>query len=161
MLGPEGVLASARPGTLLVDMSTIAPALARQLAEAAASRRVAFLDAPVSGGEVGAEAGSLVIMVGGEEEVLERARPVLAAVGSQVVHVGPHGAGQIVKACNQVVVALTYAAVSEALVLGSKSGIAPELSSTSSPAGSPRTGSWRSSARASSSTTSSRAVRWT
>jgi 2-hydroxy-3-oxopropionate reductase len=127
VLGLEGVLARARPGTLLVDMSTIAPALARRLAAASAERDVAFLDAPVSGGEAGAENGSLVIMVGGEEAVLQRALPVFEALGSQIVHVGPHGAGQIVKACNQVVVALTYAAVSEALVLGSKSGVAPEL----------------------------------
>jgi 2-hydroxy-3-oxopropionate reductase len=127
VLGLEGVLAHARPGALLVDMSTIAPTLARRLAAASAERKVAFLDAPVSGGEVGAENGTLVIMVGGEEAALERARPAFEALGSQIVHVGPHGAGQIVKACNQVVVALTYAAVSEALVLGSKSGVAPEL----------------------------------
>jgi 2-hydroxy-3-oxopropionate reductase len=88
---------------------------------------VSFLDAPVSGGEIGAQEGSLAIMAGGEADVLGRARPVLDALGTRIVHVGPHGAGQVVKACNQIVVALTYAALGEALVLGSKSGIDPAL----------------------------------
>jgi 2-hydroxy-3-oxopropionate reductase len=126
-LGAEGLLAGARPGTLLVDLSTVDPALARRIAERCAALDVSFLDAPVSGGEIGAQEGSLAIMAGGEADDVERARPVLAAIGSRIVHVGPHGAGQIVKACNQIVVALTYAALGEALVLGSKSGIDPAL----------------------------------
>lgn len=125
--GAGGVLDGARPGTLLVDMSSIAPATARQLADAAAERGCAMLDAPVSGGDAGARAGTLSIMVGGAEADVERARPLLESLGSTVVHVGPNGAGQVVKACNQVVVALTIEAVSEALVLGSKAGVAPAL----------------------------------
>lgn len=127
VLGPDGVLAGASPGALVVDMSTVDPGLARRLAGAGATRGVAVLDAPVSGGEDGALNGSLSIMVGGEEAAVERARPVLEALGTTIVHVGPHGAGQVVKACNQIVVGITYAAVSEALVLGSKSGIDPGL----------------------------------
>jgi 2-hydroxy-3-oxopropionate reductase len=126
-LGRQGLLAGARPGTLLVDLSTVDPGLAREIAARAAVRDVAFLDAPVSGGAEGARDGSLAIMAGGEAADVERARPVLAALGSRIVHVGPHGAGQLVKACNQVVVALSYAALGEALVLGSKSGIDPAL----------------------------------
>jgi 2-hydroxy-3-oxopropionate reductase len=126
-LGRQGLLSGARPGTLLVDLSTVDPALARTIATRCIPRDVSFLDAPVSGGELGAQEGSLAIMVGGEDAVVERARPVLAALGTRVVHVGPHGAGQIVKACNQIVVALTYAALGEALVLGSKSGVDPAL----------------------------------
>jgi 2-hydroxy-3-oxopropionate reductase len=126
-LGADGLLAGAAPGSLLADLSTVDPALARRLAGRCAERGVAFLDVPVSGGESGAVEGSLVLMAGGEAADLERARPLLEALGARIVHVGPHGAGQVVKACNQVVVALTYAAVSEALVLGSKSGIDPAL----------------------------------
>jgi 2-hydroxy-3-oxopropionate reductase len=87
---------------------------------------VAALDAPVSGGDVGAREGTLSIMVGGESGDLERARPLLEVLGKTIVHVGGHGAGQVVKACNQVVVALTIEAVSEALVLGEKAGVEPE-----------------------------------
>ena len=126
-LGPGGLLERAEPGSLLVEMSTIDPSLVRRLAGAAAERGIAVLDAPVSGGDVGAEAGTLSIMVGGEAADLERARPVLEALGTTIVHVGPHGAGQIVKACNQILVGITFAGVSEALVLGSKAGVAPEL----------------------------------
>lgn len=115
----------AAPGTLLVDMSTIAPAAARELAEQATARGCAMLDAPVSGGDVGAQAGTLSIMVGGEAADVERARPVLEALGTTIAHVGPSGAGQVVKACNQIVVALVFQAVSEALVLGSKAGVDP------------------------------------
>jgi 2-hydroxy-3-oxopropionate reductase len=126
-LGDEGLLAGARPGMILVDHSTVDPALARRVAERCAAQDVSFLDAPVSGGQIGAQEGSLAIMAGGEADVVERARPVLEAMGKRIVHVGPHGSGQVVKACNQIVVALTYAALGEALVLGSKSGIDPAL----------------------------------
>ena len=125
--GPGGVLEGARPGSLVVDMSTIDPSVSRGLAEAARERGVGILDAPVSGGDVGAQQGTLSIMVGGDAADFERAGPVFAALGKTVVHVGPHGAGQVVKACNQVVVGITYAAVSEALVLGSKAGVDPAL----------------------------------
>ena len=119
VLGEQGVLAGAREGTLLIDMSTIAPAVAKRLAEAAHERGVQMLDAPVSGGDKGAVAGTLSIMVGGEQQAFERALPIFQALGKTITHCGPSGAGQIVKACNQVVVALVIEAVSEALVLGS------------------------------------------
>jgi 2-hydroxy-3-oxopropionate reductase len=125
--GPGGVLEGARPGSLVVDMSTIDPSVSRSLAEVARERGVAMLDAPVSGGDVGARQGTLSIMVGGAAADFERARPVFEALGKTIVHVGPHGAGQVVKACNQIVVGITYAAVSEALVLGSKAGVDPAL----------------------------------
>ncbi len=126
-LGADGVLAKLRPGALLIDMSTIHPSVSRHLAEAGRARGVAVLDAPVSGGDVGAQQGTLSIMVGGAEADFARAQPILSTLGSTIVHVGPSGAGQVVKACNQIVVALAYAAISEALVLGSKAGIKPAL----------------------------------
>jgi 2-hydroxy-3-oxopropionate reductase len=126
VLGEDGVLAGASGGNLLVDMSTIHPTVSIALARAGAERGVGVLDAPVSGGDVGAREGALSIMVGGEEADLDRARPLLEVLGKTIVHVGDHGAGQVVKACNQVVVAITIAAVSEALVLGSKAGVEPD-----------------------------------
>jgi 2-hydroxy-3-oxopropionate reductase len=126
VLGEDGVLAGASGGNLLVDMSTIHPTVSIALARAGAERGVGVLDAPVSGGDVGARDGALSIMVGGEETDLDRARPLLEVLGKTIVHVGDHGAGQVVKACNQVVVAITIAAVSEALVLGSKAGVEPD-----------------------------------
>jgi 2-hydroxy-3-oxopropionate reductase len=123
--GRDGVLAHARDGTLVIDMSTIDPAVSRRLSGEAAERGVRMLDAPVSGGDVGAQQGTLSIMVGGDPDDVERARPLFEVLGKTIVHVGPAGAGQVVKACNQVLVAITYAAVSEALVLGSKAGVEP------------------------------------
>ncbi|HEV7216540.1 MAG TPA: 2-hydroxy-3-oxopropionate reductase [Chloroflexota bacterium] len=123
--GPDGVLAGARSGQVLIDMSTISPVVAQRLAKAAATKGVTMLDAPVSGGDKGAIAGTLSIMVGGDEATFARMQPVFAALGKTVVLVGASGAGQVVKACNQVVVALTIEAVSEALVLGSKAGVDP------------------------------------
>jgi 2-hydroxy-3-oxopropionate reductase len=117
------LLPAARPGTLVIDMSTVSPSLSRSLAAAAAERGVRMLDAPVSGGDVGAREGTLSIMVGGDAADLERARPVLEVLGGSIVHCGPAGAGQVVKACNQVLVAITIAGVSEALVLGGKLGV--------------------------------------
>ena len=124
--GEGGLLEAARKGSLIVDMSTSSPALARELFRTATERGVGMLDAPVSGGDVGATDGTLSIMVGGEEDDFERASPLFSAMGKTVVHLGGPGTGQIVKACNQVVVALVIEAVSEALVLGSKAGVAPE-----------------------------------
>jgi 2-hydroxy-3-oxopropionate reductase len=126
VLGEDGVLAGASEGDLLIDMSTIHPTVSVAVAEAAAERGVDALDAPVSGGDVGAQQGTLSIMVGGDADAVERARPLFEVLGKTIVHVGDAGAGQVVKACNQVVVAITIAAVSEALVLGSKAGVDPE-----------------------------------
>jgi len=120
--GANGVLAGARPGTLLIDMSTISPIVARKLAADAAARGVTMLDAPVSGGEVGAINAALSIMVGGPAEGVERAMPVFQAMGKNIVHIGEAGAGQVTKAANQVVVALTIAAVGEALTLAKNAG---------------------------------------
>jgi 2-hydroxy-3-oxopropionate reductase len=125
VFGENGLLDAFGDGHLLVDMSTIAPSTAIEVAEAAKAKGAAALDAPVSGGDKGAIAGTLSIMVGGEEADVARAMPLFEAMGKTIVHVGAAGAGQIVKACNQVVVALNYAAVSEALVLGSKMGVDP------------------------------------
>jgi 2-hydroxy-3-oxopropionate reductase len=124
--GEEGLLDGAGEGSLLIDMSTSSPVLARELARTARERGVGMLDAPVSGGDVGAIEGTLSIMVGGEKEDFERARSLFEAMGKTITHVGPVGAGQVTKAANQVVVALTIEAVSEALVLGSAGGVSPE-----------------------------------
>jgi 2-hydroxy-3-oxopropionate reductase len=123
----DGVLASGRPGLLLIDMSTIAPIVAREIAAALEQHGMRMLDAPVSGGDVGAINATLSIMVGGAAEDLERARPVFEALGTTITHCGPIGSGQVVKACNQLVVALMLAATSEALVLGAKAGVQPEV----------------------------------
>jgi 2-hydroxy-3-oxopropionate reductase len=117
--GETGLLEGAAEGSLIVDISTSSPALARELARTARERGVGMLDAPVSGGDVGATEGTLSIMVGGEEQDFERAKPLFEALGKTVTHLGPVGAGQVTKAANQVVVALTIEAISEALVLGS------------------------------------------
>jgi 2-hydroxy-3-oxopropionate reductase len=124
--GEEGVLEGIKEGALLVDMSTISPVVTEELAAKVKECGASMLDAPVSGGDVGAIEGTLSIMVGGSEEDFERAKPLLDVMGKTVTHVGPSGAGQLVKAANQVVVALTIEAVSEALVLGSKGGVNPE-----------------------------------
>ena len=117
VLGEQGVLEAAREGLLLIDMSTIRPDTARKVAEAAAARGVRFLDAPVSGGQVGAEEATLSIMVGGSAEDFEAARPVLESLGRTIMHVGPVGSGQTVKAANQLIVAGVIELVSEAIVL--------------------------------------------
>ncbi len=125
LLGPDGVIAGARPGTLVVDMSTVSPTATRRIAAALAARGVAMLDAPVSGGEAGAIAGTLSIMVGGPAEAFQRALPLLQVLGTNVVHVGGSGAGQVAKLCNQVVVAETVNAVAEALALARAAGVDP------------------------------------
>ncbi len=124
--GEGGVLEGIEEGALLVDMSTISPVVTRELEEQVKERGASMLDAPVSGGDVGARQGTLSIMVGGSEEDFERARPLFEVLGETLTHVGPIGAGQTAKAANQIVVALTIEAISEALVLGSKAGVAPE-----------------------------------
>jgi 2-hydroxy-3-oxopropionate reductase len=125
VIGEDGLLRGAGEGSLLVDMSTSSPVLAKELARIAREQGVGILDAPVSGGDVGATEGTLSIMVGGDEEDFVRAKPLFEVMGRTVVYVGESGTGQTVKACNQIVVALTIEAVSEALVLGSKSGVDP------------------------------------
>jgi 2-hydroxy-3-oxopropionate reductase len=123
--GPAGVVEGVRPGMLFVDMSTIAPATTREIYKILKDKGVESLDAPVSGGEVGAKEGTLSIMVGGTEGAFKRALPVFQVVGQNVVHIGGPGAGQITKACNQIVVALTIQAVGEAMTLAKKAGVDP------------------------------------
>jgi 2-hydroxy-3-oxopropionate reductase len=124
-IGEGGVFEQMREGSLFVDMSTISPVVSQEIAQVAQEKDIGILDAPVSGGDVGAQEGTLSIMVGGSEEDFERARPLFEVVGKTFVHVGGPGAGQVVKAANQIVVAITFEAVSEALVLGSKAGVDP------------------------------------
>jgi 2-hydroxy-3-oxopropionate reductase len=121
----EGILAGAKPGILLIDMSTISPAVACKLAGDAQRRGCDMLDAPVSGGEAGAISASLSIMIGGEAAAVERAMPIFGSLGKNIVHVGRVGAGQVTKAANQMVVGTTIAIVSEALVLAAKAGVDP------------------------------------
>jgi 2-hydroxy-3-oxopropionate reductase len=125
LTGPDGVFSGLQPQSILIDMSTIAPATARRLAAAAEASGATMLDAPVSGGEIGAIDGTLSIMVGGAAGALERVRPVLAAMGNpeRIIHIGESGAGQICKACNQLVIGGTLAAVGEAFALAGKSGV--------------------------------------
>jgi len=123
--GPDGVFAGAAKGTLLIDMSTISPVVARRLAQEARAIGCEMLDAPVSGGTAGARDAALSIMVGGSDAALARARPILEVLGKTITHVGGPGAGQVCKACNQIVVALTIEAVGEALVLARKAGVDP------------------------------------
>jgi 2-hydroxy-3-oxopropionate reductase len=125
VLGPDGVLEGARAGSLFIDMSTISPSVAVRLAEAGRAKGIRVLDAPVSGGDVGARNASLTIMVGGDASDFEAALPVLQTLGKNIVWCGGHGAGQTVKACNQLLVAITIEGVAEALTLGTKAGVDP------------------------------------
>jgi len=126
VLGPGGVLEGAKRGTILIDMSSIAPLASREIAAKAQEQGVAMLDAPVSGGEPKAIAGTLAIMVGGPEETFEQVRDILARMGSYVTRVGDIGSGNIAKLANQIIVALNIAAMSEAMVLATKAGVDPE-----------------------------------
>jgi 2-hydroxy-3-oxopropionate reductase len=123
VLGEDGVAAGVSEGKLYIDMSSIAPATSRQVHEVLEEQGVEAVDAPVSGGQPAAESGELAIMVGGSDDAVERARPILEVMGKAVTHIGPPGAGQVAKAANQVVVALTIQAVAEALTLVRKSGV--------------------------------------
>ena len=125
MLGAQGVASAARPGLVAVDMSTIQPAAARDIAARLSAQGVDFLDAPVSGGEVGAIAGSLSIMVGGSEAAFARARPAFECMGKNIVHVGASGAGQVAKAANQIVTGVGVLTVAEALNFAAKNGVDP------------------------------------
>jgi len=124
-LGPGGIIAAARPGLIFVDNSTIKPAAARQVAAALAEKGTLSLDAPVSGGDIGARNATLAIMVGGPVEALERVRPVFQAMGKTITHVGDAGAGQIAKAANQIMVAAQMVAMGELLVFAKKAGADP------------------------------------
>ncbi len=122
--GPQGILEGARKGLIIIDMSTIAPTVSRKLAELASTHGVYFLDAPVSGGSQGAINGTLTIMVGGEREIFEQARPVLEAMGQKekLFYVGPHGSGEVVKIVNNILCGAIAAAIAESFVLGVKAG---------------------------------------
>lgn len=140
ILGPGGVASKARPGTVVIDMSTISPAATQRIAKALEEKGIEMLDAPVSGGERGAIEGTLSIMVGGKEEVFQRCLPVFHAMGRNIVYMGPHGFGQITKLCNQILCSLTILSAAECLVLGAKAGLDLEklLQAVSGGAG----GSW-------------------
>jgi 2-hydroxy-3-oxopropionate reductase len=125
LLGQDGAIVGVRDGMLYIDMSTIAPATARKIYTVLQEKGVSALDAPVSGGDIGAQQGTLSIMVGGDVPAFQRALPILQVLGKNIVHVGAAGAGQVTKACNQVVVALSVQAVAEALTLAKKSGVDP------------------------------------
>jgi 3-hydroxyisobutyrate dehydrogenase-like beta-hydroxyacid dehydrogenase len=125
LLGPGGVIEGALPNAIAVDCSTISPEVARRIGVALGERGVLLLDAPVSGGDVGAKAGTLAIMVGGEAAAFDRALPALQAVGKTIVHVGPSGAGQVVKLCNQVAGGLHLLAMAEAINLCRRAGVDP------------------------------------
>ncbi len=126
-LGEGGVIEAMRPDSLFIDMSTCLPATEQRIAAAARPRGVRTLDAPVSGGETGAINGTLTIMVGGEAETFEAARPVLAAMGRKLVHVGPTGSGQVVKIVNNLMGAINAVGVAEGLTLGVKAGVPAEV----------------------------------
>jgi 2-hydroxy-3-oxopropionate reductase len=127
ILGENGVLEGARRGAIIIDMSSIAPAVSKEVAIKAEEKGVEFLDAPVSGGEPKAIDGTLAIMVGGKKEVLDRCYDILNKMGSSITLCGEAGAGNITKLANQIIVALNIAAMSEALVLGTKAGVDPEI----------------------------------
>ncbi|MGC2047767.1 MAG: 2-hydroxy-3-oxopropionate reductase [Gallionella sp.] len=122
IFGETGVAKHARSGSVIVDMSTISPTATKVFAERLAKQGVDMLDAPVSGGETGAINGTLSIMVGGNANVFERVKPLFELMGKNIVHIGDNGAGQVAKACNQIVVAVTIEAVAEALTFARKNG---------------------------------------
>ena len=126
-LGENGILAGAREGSVIIDMSSISPLVSQKIASEASRNNIDMLDAPVSGGEPGAIAGTLAIMVGGKESVFEECRPILEVMGRSVVRVGDVGAGNFVKLANQIIVAANIEAIGEAFTLAQKAGIDPEL----------------------------------
>ena len=125
VLGENGVIHGAKSGSVVIDMTTMSPAVTREIAAKLAEKGVDMLDAPVSGGDVGAKNGTLSIMVGGKAEVFERCLPVFQAMGKNILHIGDHGAGQTTKLCNQIAVAVNMLAGCEAIMLAAKSGIDP------------------------------------
>jgi len=139
-LGAQGALSGSRPGMVLVDMTTSEPSLAREIAEAASAKGVASVDAPVSGGDVGAKNATLSIMVGGSAEAVEAVRPLLECMGKTIVHQGPPGAGQHTKMVNQILIASNMIGVCEALLYGSKAGL--DLKTVLQSVGPGAAGSW-------------------
>ena len=127
VLGADGIAKGAKAGSVLVDMETISPTVARQVAAALEKKGVEMLDAPVSGGPAGAEGATLAIMAGGKPEVFERIKPLFACIGKTIVRVGDSGAGQITKACNQLLLLVTAQGVAEALALAKRCGVDPEI----------------------------------
>lgn len=127
VLGENGILEGIKVGTVVIDMSSIAPLVSREVAAALAERAISFLDAPVSGGEPKAIDGTLSVMVGGDKKMFDKNYDILKTMAGSVVHTGDVGSGNITKLANQVIVALNIAAMSEALVLASKAGVEPEL----------------------------------
>lgn len=125
--GPNGALGAAKRGSIIADHSTVDPTTTQDLAAQAAAKGVAYLDAPVSGGTQGAKAGTLTIMVGGDEAAFERARPAFEATGKNIHHVGPSGSGDVIKLVNQMLAAINVAGIAEAFVLGVKAGAKPEV----------------------------------
>ena len=125
LTGADGIIHGATTGHLVIDMSTISPEVTRQLAQQLGNKNIELLDAPVSGGEQGAIDGTLSIMVGGNTKIFDQALPVLQCLGKNIIHVGDHGAGQVTKACNQILVAQTMSAVAEAFLLAKSSGVDP------------------------------------
>lgn len=123
--GPRGVIEGVRRGSVVVDMSTISPRAERALDEALRARGAALVDAPVSGGDVGAREGTLAIMAGGDRQAFERVRPVLGLLGKSITYCGPSGSGQLAKLCNQILVSVTLLGVSEALMFARKNGLDP------------------------------------
>jgi 3-hydroxyisobutyrate dehydrogenase len=126
-LSSGGLLECVAEDTLLIDASTVAPDTARQIAEAANAKQLPFIDAPVSGGVGGAQAGTLTFICGGEVAVVERAKPLLECMGRAIFHAGPHGAGQAAKICNNMLLSILMAGTSEALALGVKNGLDPKV----------------------------------
>ena len=125
-LGKNGIIETAKEGQIFIDNSTIKPASAREIAEKLGEKGVACLDAPVSGGDIGAQKGTLAIMIGGPVETLEKVRPILEAMGKKITHVGEAGAGQIAKAANQIMVAAQMVAMGELLIFARKAGADPQ-----------------------------------
>jgi 3-hydroxyisobutyrate dehydrogenase len=126
LFGENGAIETLREGALVIDMSTISPFLTREMANRAAEKKIRYLDAPVTGGQIGAENATLSIMVGGDESTLEEARPILEILGKTITHCGEVGAGQCVKLGNQICGAMNLLGVCEALTLGRKLGVDPE-----------------------------------
>ncbi len=123
ILGPRGIIHGARPGMVVIDMSTISPHATMRIAQKLAEKGVEMLDAPVSGGDIGAREGTLSIMVGGKPEVFERCLPIFRAMGRRITHVGPNGAGQFTKLVNQIIVVGNTLAMAEGLVFAAKAGL--------------------------------------
>lgn len=126
IFGNNGIIHSAKPGTIVIDMSTISPEVTKDMAKQLQDKNIEMLDAPVSGGDSGAIAGTLAIMVGGKKEIFDRCSSIFEAMGKTITHVGSNGMGQTVKLCNQILVSITNLAVCEAITFANKSGLDPK-----------------------------------